>query len=340
MHTQQYRNSNPTLVEITRGDMVESFHRGAAAVVDGTGNIVASYGNIRRLIYPRSAIKPMQALVLAESGAMEHFGLSDKELALACASHSGEPVHVEIIRSWLQKINLNEQALECGAQEPTHKKSRYELVQENTPAGAVHNNCSGKHTGFLTAAVHWNHQTSGYIKISHPVQQNMIQTLQELTEEALEHRPIGIDGCGIPVVGVSLKGIALACARMASRKFNSSLRRNATEKIINAMTQYPHLIAGSGRFCTAVIEKTKGTALVKVGAEGVYSCMVLNGKGLGIALKIDDGSRRAAEVLMGALLAKHCNLPPTMIEELQPWISPLVKNVAKLEVGKMQSILQ
>lgn len=326
-------------MEITRGDMVESFHRGAAAVVDSTGKIVASYGNIRRLIYPRSAIKPMQALVLAESGAMEHFDLSDQELALACASHSGEPAHVEIIQSWLQKINLDEQALECGAQEPTHKKSRYELVQKYTPAGAVHNNCSGKHTGFLTAAVHWNHQTSGYIKKSHPVQQKMIQTLQELTDEPLEHRPTGIDGCGIPVVGVSLTGIALACARMASRNFNSSQRRDATEKITNAMAQYPYLIAGSGRFCTAVIEKTNGVALVKVGAEGVYSCMVMNGSGLGIALKIDDGSRRAAEVLMGALLARHCNLPATMIEELQPWFSPIVKNIAKLEVGKMQSNL-
>ncbi len=331
---------NPVLVEVTRGDMVESFHRGAAVVMRGDETLLASYGDINRPIYPRSAIKPLQAMVLVESGALKEFQLGSTEIALACASHSGEQLHVDGVTNWLTKIGLNESNLECGAQEPTHEQTRYELARQCINAGPQHNNCSGKHAGFLTIAVHNKFPVAGYIQQSHPVQQRVIQILEELTDENLSHRPKGIDGCGIPVVGITLRGIARACARIASGKFESRSRQNAAVQITDAMKKHPYLVGGSDRFCTVVGEKTDGAVLVKVGAEGVYTGITMKEPQVGIALKIDDGSRRAAEVLMGGLLSSYCSMSDDTVESLQPWFQPQVKNVAGEPVGIIRPVLK
>ena len=330
--------ANPILVEVTRGDMVESYHRGAAVVVAEDGNVIASYGNIDQKIYPRSAIKPLQALCLIESGAADRFQLNSQHIALACASHSGEAYHVSKIESWLNKIGLSGDALECGAQPPSHRDSREFLIRERTPFTAVYNNCSGKHAGFLTTAVYYGEPVAGYIKASHPAQQRVLATLEELTGESLTGFHPGVDGCGIPTPLLSLRGIALANIRLVTGKFNSDIRKRAATNIVEAMAKHPELVGGTGRFCTLVSQLTGGSVLVKVGAEGVYAGMSSRNPRVGFALKIDDGATRAAEVAMGGLIERFCKLKLEEVYSLRPRLQPIVHNVAKRGVGEIRAV--
>ena len=325
--------ANPILVEVTRGGMVESVHRGAAAVFDAQGRQVAAFGDIERLIYPRSAIKPLQAIVFAESGALESFGFGDQQIALACASHSGESGHVDGVLGWLNRLGLDETVLECGAHFPAHRQSRITMARAGLKATSAHNNCSGKHAGFISVARHQGEPVAGYVKLNHPVQQRVLQVLQELTEEVLHDRPCGLDGCGIPVVGMSLRGIAQGFVQLAHRQFESNKRRIAAERICRAMAEHPWLVGGTDRFCSAVPLATSGRVLIKVGAEGVYAGMTTGANPLGLALKIDDGSRRAAEVAMGWLITKFCRLEQSEIDRIRPWTQPEVKTVANKLAG-------
>ena len=324
---------NPVLVEVIRGDMVESFHRGAAAVFDANGRNIAGFGDIDRPIYPRSAIKPLQAFVLVESGALEHYRLGLPELALACASHSGESCHTDGIRQWLDRLGLNETALECGAHYPAHRDTRIAMTRNDVKAGAIHNNCSGKHTGFLSVACHAGEPVAGYIERNHPVQQRVLRMLQDLSGAPVDTAPAGFDGCGIPVVGMSLQAIAGAFAALAAANFASAKRRVAAGQICEAMANYPNLVGGTDRLCTYIPVETKGQVLIKVGAEGVYAGMVMGDKPLGMALKIDDGSRRAAEVAMTWLIKEFSQLEGAQIEKLNTQLRPEIKTVAKRSAG-------
>ncbi len=329
--------TNPILVEYVRGEMTESFHRGAAAVVHCNGDVVESFGDIERLIYPRSAIKPLQSFLLVESGALERFGLGSEHIALACASHSGQPQHVDTISKWFQTIAVKESSLECGPQQSSHRATRDDMIRRGITAGAIYNNCSGKHAGFITVARHCGNPIEGYIRRSHPVQRRALQTLEELTEEPITSRPSALDGCGIPVVGMSLRAIAGAFARLAGERFDSSARCNSARRIRNAMMRHPELVGGEKRFCTAVAEVTGAKVLVKVGAEGVYAGMTTGTEPvLGFALKIDDGSRRAAEVAMGGLICRNFSMTPQMLNSLQPWFVPQVLTVAKKSAGTIR----
>ncbi len=320
--------------------MVESYHRGAAVVVDRIGEIIAAYGDINRLIYPRSAIKPLQAMLFAQSGAMERFNLDNMHLALACASHSGQDIHVDLVRRWLLQIGLDETVLECGAHVARHSNTRNSMIQRAQKPSALHNNCSGKHAGMITVAIHNDLPVENYTARSHPVQQQVLKTLSDLTNEPVEDRPAGLDGCGIPVVGISLKGIALGFAKLANGQFDSKIRSEAAEKIQSAMMEFPSLVAGDGRFCTVVPKITNRKVLVKVGAEGVYAGMTADSDRLGFALKIDDGSGRAAQVAMGWLIANHANLNAEEINELKPWIEPKIRTVAKKPAGVVRPYVQ
>lgn len=285
--------SNPILVEITRGDLVESIHRGAIAIADAGGAAVFSLGDVARAIYPRSALKPIQALPLVESGAE----ISDEELALACASHSGEPMHTERVAAWLARIGLSESDLACGPHPPRYEPVWKAMVKHGEKPTRLHNNCSGKHTGFLTVAKHWNIATQGYEHHDHPVQQAVIAALSDLSGE--KDFAWGVDGCAAPNFALSLSAFARALAKLPER--------NA--RIIRAMTAHPELVSGTGRVCNTLMRDTKGRAAVKTGAEGVYAAMIPERK-LGIALKIDDGAGRAAETVIATLLAKLGLLPP------------------------------
>jgi L-asparaginase II len=324
------RSANPVLVEATRGAMVESRHRGAFAVVDAEGRVIASAGDTERPIYARSAIKPLQAIPLVETGAAEAFGLGDAEIALACASHRGEPRHVETVTAWLARIGCSVADLECGTHLPTDERAMAELLGARGTPHAAHNNCSGKHSGFLTLARHLGLPTEGYIRYEHGVQQRMLGTLESMTGLDLGAAPRGVDGCGIPVIAVPLGNLALAMARLADPVDQPEPRQAACARIRAAMAAEPFMVSGTGQFGTRVISETGGRALVKTGAEGVF-CGALPGEGLGIALKIDDGAGRAAEVAMAGLLARFGPL-----DAGHGLCAPQLRNRAGTVVGELR----
>jgi len=293
----------PITVEVTRGDLVESRHRAAFAVVDPAGRVVLSGGDIARPVYARSSAKPLQALPLVESGAAAAFDVSEAELALACASHTGEPRHVATVRAWLMRLGLGEGDLECGPQLPVHHATLLDFLQGGGTADAVHNNCSGKHSGFLTLARHLGAPTRGYIRYDHPVQQRILGVLEAMTGLDLGAAPRGIDGCGIPVIGIPLGNWALAFARLADPHDQPETRRAACARIRAAMTAEPFMVAGTGRFCTRLMQATGGRVVAKGGAEGFY-CAALPDLGLGVAIKAEDGADRAAEITLGQILRR------------------------------------
>ncbi len=295
-------SDEPVLVEATRGDLVESSHRGSVAVVDAGGKVVLSLGDIDRPVYPRSAIKPLQALPLLETGAAEAFGLGDVELALACASHGGTARQARCVAEWLGRVGLTEADLACGCQSPSHGDSRKAMIRSGAVPTALHNNCSGKHAGMLTTAVHCGDVPKGYLASGHPVQQRVFDALTETCDVDVRGATAGIDGCGIPVVAMPLSAIARGMARFASPVSASERRVAATTRLRQAMAAEPELVAWDGHLVTDVLRTTNGRVIVKNGAEGVF-CAALPALGLGVALKIADGASRAAEVaIMGTLV--------------------------------------
>ena len=295
------RLANPVLVEVHRGNGVESSHRGAVAMADSSGNIIASWGDIVRPIFPRSAVKMIQALPLIETGAAERFRLTDEHLALACASHSGEPGHVRAVETWLAQIGLQGDALECGTHDPFDASAACQLIAAGRQPSPLHNNCSGKHAGFLTAACHMRFPVAGYVDRSHPIQRLVTTALGDMSELDLGRTPRGVDGCGIPAHALPLRNLARAMAKFASPEQLGGRRGEAARRLLAAMTGHPWLVGGSGRFDTRAMSAGDSRFVVKMGAEGVHVAIVPK-LGLGIALKIDDGARRAAEFVMVTML--------------------------------------
>jgi L-asparaginase II len=328
---------NPVLVEVTRGDMVESVHRGAYAVCDAGGRVLLSAGDVERPVYPRSAIKPLQALALVESGAAEAHAVSDAEVALACASHDGEPVHVEAVAHWLQRVGLSVDDLECGVHWPYHEASLRHLAAQGETPTAAHNNCSGKHAGFLTLARHLGVPAKGYVKAEHPVQQRILGILEMMCGLDLRDAPHGIDGCGIPQVGIPLGNLALAFARFAEPDDQPERRQAACARIRRAMAEHPVMVAGHERFCTRIMAAAKGKALVKTGAEGVF-CGTVPELGLGFAVKIDDGATRASQVVCGGLLRRLQGLDEGAQAAVAELLHPPLRNRAGLQVGEVRLV--
>lgn len=293
--------TSPVLAELWRGGLLESVHRGAAVVADAEGGVLAALGDPGRLVLPRSAAKPIQALALVESGAADAAGLGPEHLALACASHQGAPMHTELAAAWLAALGLGEPDLRCGAHPPGDPDTRSQLETRGRRPSQLHNNCSGKHCGFLTLARHLG-AGPDYVDPGHPVQQMVRRTTEEVTGEAVGG--VVTDGCSAPNFAVSLAGLAAAMARFAApeRSFGGA-RAGAARRLVEAMAAHPVLVAGEGRPATELIRACAGRAVVKTGAEGVFVA-ILHGRGLGIALKVDDGASRASEAAMAALLAR------------------------------------
>ncbi|HYG90860.1 MAG TPA: asparaginase [Azospirillum sp.] len=292
---------SPIVVEVTRGPMVESVHRAHAVIVDAGGHVLARWGDIERPIYARSAVKALQAIPLVETGAFDDFGLGDEELALACASHSGEPVHTELAARWIQRIGCTVADYECGPQMPTDEATAHAMIRRGEKPSALHNNCSGKHAGFLTTARHKGEPLKGYVRYEHPVQQRILGVLEQMTGQDLSHAPWGIDGCSIPTIGIPLGAIAYAMARIADPQDLPDRRAEAVARIRAAWGKHPYLVGGRNTFDTRMMQAAEGAVLVKGGAEGV-GCAVLPEQGIGIALKIEDGTPRAREVALAALI--------------------------------------
>ena len=291
--------TNPVLVEVTRGPLVESIHRGAVAVCDAQGLLRMSVGDIDRPTFSRSALKPIQAVPLIESGAAEKFALSDEEIALACASHSGEPQHTTRIAAWQARIGCSVADLACGPHRPLHEPTATAMIRSGERWTPLHNNCSGKHTGFMTLARGLGVPVEGYQQVDHPVQRLVEATLTELAGIS-GPLPWGVDGCTVPNFALSLAGLARAMAALADTRDLTPSRADACKRVIASMKSHPELVAGTGRPCTQLMQQVPGIA-VKTGAEGVYIA-ILQDLGFGVALKIDNGAGRAAETLIASVL--------------------------------------
>src|SRR5262245_35772915 len=258
---------NPILVELTRGSLPESRHRGAIAVADAKGALRFALGDVERPTFPRSALKPIQAVPLIESGAAETFMVSDEEIALACASHSGEPMHTSRVAAWQKRIGCSVADLACGPHRPIHEPTATAMIERGEKPTPLHNNCSGKHTGFMTLARQLGASVTGYQLVDHPAQRAVERTLKEMGGLSGE-LAYGVDGCTVPNFAVPLKSLARAMAQFADPSSLSQTRRAACQRIFAAMTTYPELVGGTGRFCTAIIRENPQIA-VKTGAEGV-----------------------------------------------------------------------
>lgn len=295
--------SNPVLVEVTRGGRVESRHRGAAVVVDGDGKTVFSVGDVDAAVFPRSAVKAMQGIPLIESGAADAFSFGNRELALACASHSGEAAHVDMAASMLARAGLDGSALECGCHWPSAQAATVALARSGQQPSALHNNCSGKHAGFLCTACHLGIPHEGYVGYEHPIQAAIRDVMSDLTGTHLGTGVCGADGCSIPTYAVPLTGLARGFSRMATGRGLGAERAAAAHRLFTACMAEPFYVAGTGRMCTRLMTVGAGRIFAKTGAEGVY-CAALPEQGLAIALKCDDGATRAAEVMVASLLAR------------------------------------
>lgn len=323
---------SPIVVEVTRGGMVESIHRARACIVDAGGHVLARWGDIDAPVYPRSAIKALQAIPLVETGALDAFELTDSELALACSSHNGEIRHTRLVEAWIRRIGLTVEDYECGAQIPYDSDTAADLIRNGEAPSAFHNNCSGKHAGFLTTARHKGEPTRGYVRFDHPVQQRILGVMEQMTGQDLSRAPWGIDGCSIPTIGVPLGAIAYAMARIADPVDLPDARAAAVTRIAKAWKAHPHLIAGKDRFDTAMMQASGGRVLVKGGAEGV-GCVVLPKEGIGIALKIEDGGARAYEVAMAALIRSTNALTDEQWSRAAALLAAPITNRVGREVG-------
>lgn len=327
--------SAPLTVEVWRGDHLESVHQVDLAIIDAGGRLRLAMGDIARPVYPRSSIKPLQALQLVRSGAVDKFDLGSEHIALACASHSGEPRHIDLVQSWLERVGLDENALRCGPHPPSDRTAADTLAAAGGQPRRVHNNCSGKHTGLLSAALAGELAIDDYDDPAHPLQQKVAQDLGEWCD--LPELPAsGIDGCGLPNWPVPLRHLALGFARFAEAAHG---RDPAVTTIAQAMQRHPELVAGEHRLCTKIMRAVPGV-LAKTGAEGVYVAAILD-RALGLALKVHDGATRASRLALAQTLkalgcledeASHQALSSELASEL----APVLKNFAGTPVGRLQ----
>ena len=329
------RLSNPVVVEVIRGDRIESAHRGAGAVVDETGRIVVAFGDIDRPIYPRSAVKPLQALPIIECGAADRMGLSENEIALACASHSGADDHVAIARAMLAKAGRDENALECGAHWPLGDEPARALARSGGTPTALHNNCSGQHAGFICLACALGVDPTNYVAPDHAVQREVTAALADVTGARLGEEARGVDGCAIPTYAMPLRALALGFARFGAGRGLSTGRQKAARRIRAAIAAHPATVAGKGRFDTESMTIVGPRLLSKGGAEGVH-CAALPEAGLGLSVKADDGAGRAAQVMVAALIQRLGGMDEETIARLSRFVSPRLSNWNRDEVGLLR----
>ena len=298
------------LVEVWRGPIIESLHRGHLIAVNGEGKPIAQLGDAATVTFIRSSGKPFQAIPLVASGAADRFGLSEKEIAIACGSHSGETIHVDATESILRKIGVNADALKCGIHEPFSAEVARDLVKNQQPPNVLQNNCSGKHAGMLALAKHLGAPTESYDSLDSPVQQQILRAVSQFSDIPPQEIAIGIDGCGVPVFGLSMRAMALMYARLVHppEHFDASVKA-ACRRILHAMITYPEMVGGTrDRLDTELIRAAGGRLISKIGAEGVYTVGVLPcdewPTGIGFALKMEDGDDKRAR-------------PPAVIEALR-----------------------
>lgn len=316
------------LAEATRGNLIESRHYGAISVVDAHGKTVFAAGDVSTPIYPRSTVKSLQALPLLTEGAADKLSLPDEALALACASHQGEPAHTAVAADMLGRVGMDYTALECGAHWPLDARSGRALACAGEEPTTLHNCCSGKHAGFVCLACATGQNPEHYIRPTHPIMQKIAHTLTEVTGVPHTDANRGTDGCAIPTWAIPLSALALAFARFATGTGLSADQANAAKRLRTAQLAHPFMVAGTGEFDTVVMQALAPRVITKMGAEGVRT-IALPEKGLGIAIKCRNGSVQAAEAVAAALIARfnqedHPILAHYMRRELKNWNGSVV----------------
>ncbi len=346
MNKQQHPTAVPKsapLVEVRRGAIVESRHRGHIAAVDGSGALVAHLGAPETVTYLRSSAKPHQAMPLITSGAADRFGFTAQEIAIACGSHSGEPIHTEAVAAMLRKIGLDESALKCGTHEPFNREVARAMRERGELPNILQNNCSGKHTGMLALALHLGASVETYDQPNNPVQLAIARTVSQFSDVPEEEIAIGVDGCGVPVFGVAVRAMALMYARLVSSLTTelAADARAACEQIVSAMTTYPKMVGGTTeRFDTELMRATRGDVVSKVGAEGVYTAGIRPcekwPRGLGLAFKVEDGEdRRARPTVAIESLRQLGVLDAEALQALAPYAKFPVRNHRGDTVGEI-----
>jgi len=329
--------TNPVLVEVTRGDVVESRHRGMIAVVDGGGAVAYAAGDIEAAVFPRSACKAIQALPFVESGAADAFGFGDREIAFSASSHSGEDGHVELAGQMLASAGCGVDDLECGAHWSFQQKVLIHQARTREEPDALCNNCSGKHSGFICACVHQDIDPKGYSGYDHPLQAEIRAAMEDVTGAPVGRDLCGIDGCNIPTYAVPLKALAQGFAKLATGEGLSPDRAKAANRILSACMAEPWYVAGTRRACTELMSLSPGKIFAKTGAEGVF-CAVLPEKGLGIALKCEDGTTRAAEAMVAAVLARFID-DAAIAAKLSDMAATKLRNWNGTDVGAVRAVL-
>ena len=321
--------TNPIIAEVTRGSIVESRHRGAYAVFSLRHGLLNAVGDITSPVFPRSAVKAFQCIPVLRCGAAKAFNFSSEDIALCCASHGGEERHVQVARGILQKADVEERCLECGAHLPTSRDAANALIRSGSPALAIHNACSGKHAGMLAFAKFAGSSLHDYGNPEHPIQLAVAATLEEYCECNLDEVPCGIDGCSIPTWALPLERFALGFAKLTNAE------DAAGNAIIEAVRQHPFMIAGTGQFDTKIMQAVP-RLFIKFGAEGVY-CGAIPHAGLGFALKCDDGAIRGAEVAVAQMLAGLDVWTANERTAISAMSHKTLRNARQLEVGEIRS---
>ncbi len=328
---------NPVLAHLVRNNWMENRYRGAFCVADPSGRILWSAGDIVRDIFPRSALKSLQSVALFRSGAVERFALDSLDIAIASASHLGEPEHVRAVRNFLEKIGCSEDDFECGSHPPTDRTARKALAASGVSPSQVHNNCSGKHAGMLAVARALDVPVKGYSRPDHPVQKLVRACIQDVAGVELAAEKCGTDGCSLPAWALSLHALATGFARAATGEGLSEQTAAATRAIVGAATSHPFLIAGTDAFDTDAMAAFGGNLMSKGGAEGVF-CGSLPQLGLGYALKCDDGNMQAAETMAARLLLEIARPDERQKAFLLARSQKTLKNWRGLEVATLQAV--
>jgi L-asparaginase II len=325
-------------VEVLRGEHVESVHYGTICAVNAKGKVVFQSGHSERNIFPRSAIKALQALPLIETGAAARFSLTSQEIALAVSSHGGEERHTQTAVAMLQKAGYDENCLECGVHHPMNMAAAYALAKAGKNPSPLHNNCSGKHAGFICLAQNEAINPKNYVQSTHKVQQRITMAMSEMIGVDLSYQKPSLDGCSIPAYSMPIHTLAHGFAKFASGEGLSKTRAQAAKVIRDSVAENPFYVAGTDRFCTQSMEILRGKAFVKTGAEGVF-CLALPSLGIGVALKCDDGSTRAAEVMAAYVLQKLLVFTAEEENAFQPLMTPILKNWEGKKVGSLRYAL-
>ncbi|MET3699164.1 asparaginase [Bacillus oleivorans] len=327
-------------IQVFRGPYLESTHDIHIAVVNTDGELIFSYGDPNRLTFPRSSIKPFQAVPVVETGAADAFRFDVADLSLICASHSGEAIHRNRVMDILERLELEEGALQCGTHIPRDLESYKELIKRGGELTPVFSNCSGKHSGMLTAVVHMGEDIHTYRDIDHPHQQRILQAIEEVCQYPKENIDISVDGCGVPVHRLPLLNTALGYARLAnSSAMENKERARTLERIRKAMTSSPEMVGGKDRFDTDLMRVFGGRIVAKAGAEGVQ-CLGDSETGLGIAIKVEDGNARATSVATMEVLKQLGIGDANIYAKLGHYWNAPVLNARKDQIGVIKANFQ